>query len=224
MNAPLELVIFDCDGTLVDSQHMIWKALGRAFEIHRLDVPPVEETRRVVGLSLFTAVQNLMPGHGDDFIEQVVADYRTAFGQLRQENEQEPLFEGTGEMLDALDRAGYLMGIATGKSARGLQHTLASHNIAHHFSTIQTADGNPSKPSPVMLEKAMEEAGAEPENTVLIGDTSFDMTMAHAAGVYAIGVAWGYHEIPELLDSGADEIVDQMFLLSAIIQDHFGEH
>jgi phosphoglycolate phosphatase len=204
----LKLIVFDCDGTLVDSQHMILEAMIVAYLHHGLEKPSAESVRRIVGLSLFNAVKTMIPEHEDGFIEGVVDSYRDAFQDLRARDIEEPLYDGTKETLIGLDDRGFLLGVATGKSGRGLRHTLEIHDIGHHFVTIQTADGNPSKPHPEMLEKAMAEAGVLPKNTIMVGDTSFDMEMSKNAGVKALGVAWGYHPKEELYDTGAFDVLD----------------
>ena len=109
-------------------------------------------------------------------------------------------------VLDALAADGWQLGVATGKSDRGLALLLAHHGLADRFVTLQTADRHPSKPHPAMLEAAMAEAGAHPHMTVMIGDTSYDMAMARAAGVRAIGVTWGYHDEAALRAGGAHVI------------------
>ena len=97
-----------------------------------------------------------------------------------------------------------MLGVATGKSSRGLKSTLYTHDLQHQFDTLQTADLSNGKPDPEMLLKAISETGVEKERTVMIGDTSYDMEMARNAGTKAVGVTWGYHNIEELLDAGAD--------------------
>ena len=118
----------------------------------------------------------------------------------------EPLFPGIRELLDTLRAGGWDLGVATGKSQRGLEHCLATHGLTGHFVTLQTADFHPSKPHPAMLEAALAEAFASAQDAVMIGDTSYDMLMAQAAGVRAIGVAWGYHPSEELLAAGAEAV------------------
>ena len=203
-----KLIVFDCDGTIVDSQHMILAAMAHACGKHGFQKPDDETVRRVVGLSLFNAVKAMLPEHTDDTIEKVVADYRDAFQDLRLSNMEEPLYGGAREAFVELEDKGFLLGIATGKSGRGLRKTIENHSIANHFVTIQTADGNPSKPHPEMLEKAMLEAGAAPHNTIMIGDTSFDMEMSCNAKVKPLGVSWGYHPSAELTAAGACAVAD----------------
>lgn len=205
-----KLALFDCDGTLVDSQANICTAVEQAFDAHALTRPPRSAIRRIVGLSLVEAMAALLPG-ADNAKHQAIAEaYRTAFLRLRSAGTmgEEPLYHGIVETLETLAATGWAMGVATGKSDRGLAHILAHHGIAHHFITLQTADRHPSKPHPSMIDTAMADAGAAPETTVMIGDTSFDMAMARAAGARAVGVAWGYHPADELRAAGAHVIVD----------------
>lgn len=198
------LALFDCDGTLVDSQHNICLCMEDAFSRAGLVVPDRHAIRRIVGLSLFQAVHRLMPNAQEALIEQVAEDYKTAFQRLRGKGlVEEPLFDGIAAALDALEADGWLLGVATGKSDRGLLHCLETHGIRHRFITLQTADRHPSKPHPSMVHEAMAEAGAAPETTVMIGDTSFDMAMGVAAGARSLGVDWGYHEPHDLHEAGA---------------------
>lgn len=203
------LALFDCDGTLVDSQANICLAMEDCFTRHALPVPPRESTRRVVGLSLVEAVRALHPAGRPDQHVAMAEDYKLAFQRLRGRGlVVEPLFDGILDVIDALDGDGWMLGVATGKSDRGLRHCLDHHGIADRFVTLQTADRHPSKPHPSMAVQALADAGAHPGNSVMIGDTSFDIGMAKAAGMVAIGVAWGYHDRDELFDEGADHVAD----------------
>lgn len=203
----IRLAVFDCDGTLVDSEANIGTAMDACFAEAGLAAPPRAATKRVVGLSLFEAMQVLHPEGDDAFHDRLAQDYKSCFQRLRAEGMvEEPLFDGIAQAIDALDRDGWLLGVATGKSDRGLELALAGHDLRRRFMTLQTADRHPSKPHPSMLEQAMRDAGAAPADTVMIGDTSYDIRMAHAAGVRAIGVAWGYHEAEELFAAGADAV------------------
>ncbi|HEX8389182.1 MAG TPA: HAD-IA family hydrolase [Sphingomonas sp.] len=204
----VRLAIFDCDGTLVDSQANICRAMERAFGLHALEPPPRAAIRRIVGLSLVEAVRALIPRADPDLHHRLAGDYKLAFQTLRAEDrlDPEPLFDGVAATLDALRDAGWTLGVATGKSDRGLRLILEHHAIADRFVTLQTADRHPSKPDPSMALAAMEEAGAEAAASVVIGDTAFDMAMARAAGARAVGVAWGYHDLPELMNAGAEVV------------------
>jgi phosphoglycolate phosphatase len=203
------LALFDCDGTLVDSQASICLAMEHCFMGRKLEPPTRETIRRTVGLSLVEVVARLLP-EADNALHQAMAeDYRRSYFMLRTEGriEDEPLYEGIIDAIETLDANGWLLGVATGKSDRGLLRVLDAHGLRHRFITLQTADRHPSKPHPSMIETAIAEAGAGPETTVMIGDTSFDMAMARAAGTHAIGVAWGYHAADELTAAGARLVV-----------------
>lgn len=213
------LAIFDCDGTLIDSQASICRAMATTFVEAGLRAPPATAVRRVVGLSLAELVAVLLPD-GDDALHQAItARYRVTFQRMRARGEVlEPLFDGIATVLDRLTVAGWLLGVATGKSDRGLAHALATHGLTDRFVTLQTADRHPSKPHPAMVEAAMSEAGVVPDQTVVIGDTSFDIEMAHAAGARAIGVGWGYHPVAELRRAGAHTVVAHPLDLIAVLE------
>lgn len=201
------LAVFDCDGTLVDSQHSICTAMIRAFEGEKLIAPDRLTILSVVGLSLPLAMERLLPEADAAYHHLLSESYKSAFQALRRENAvSEPLYPGIVDLVRQLDADGWLLGVATGKSDRGLKLCLEHHGLHRHFVTLQTADRHPSKPHPSMLLTAMADAGASPESTVMIGDTSFDIDMAVGAGVRALGVGWGYHPPAELIAAGAEAV------------------
>ena len=201
------LALFDCDGTLIDSQSNICLAMEQAFVLSRLAAPPRASVRRIVGLSLVEAVAELLPEGNRALHAHIAADYKRAFQGMRAKGlVDEPLFDGIAELLEQLLDDGWLLGVATGKSDQGLAHVLENHKLSGHFITLQTADRHPSKPHPSMVQAAMKDAQCEPETTVVIGDTSYDIAMALNAGVRAVGVAWGYHPPLELTRAGAHAI------------------
>jgi phosphoglycolate phosphatase len=218
-NTPIRLAVFDCDGTLVDGQHAIIAAMGAAWEAFGLPGPDPEAVRRVVGLPLITAIAKLLPtAHEEDHVT-LSRHYREAFHELRQgPDHHEPLYPGVTEALDALEDSGFLLGVATGKSRRGLEATLARHGLEARFVTLQTGDRGPGKPSPDMLLQAMAEVAAGPQTTVMIGDTVYDMEMARSAGAFAIAVSWGYHPSEELRAAGATEIVGAFAEIPAVAE------
>ncbi|GER04918.1 haloacid dehalogenase [Iodidimonas nitroreducens] len=211
------LAVFDCDGTLVDSQHVIISAMRMAFAANDRAAPSDAQIRQIVGLSLPEAMTALLQGGAkitadrdpDPALPGLLADaYKQAFVDLRARDghRQEPLYPGIKSTLDHLRNEGVLLAVATGKSIRGLNSILAHHNLADYFISLQTADTHPSKPHPSMLLAAMDEAGMAPEKTILIGDTSYDILMARAAGAWGLGVSWGYHATADLLAAGAHAI------------------
>lgn len=206
----LKLVVFDCDGTLVDSQHMIVAAMNRAFSTHSLTLLPREKVLSIVGLSLEEAIAKLLPQEDSATVSLVKESYRQAFFHLREDPSlHEPLFPGAKETLDLLAaRDDVLLGVATGKSQRGLRSILELHDIRDHFMTLQTADTHPSKPHPSMMHQAMKDAGVAADQTVVFGDTSYDIVMGVESGAQAVGVSWGYHDRGELVSHGASHVLD----------------
>jgi phosphoglycolate phosphatase len=210
------LALFDCDGTLVDSQHAICAAMDQCFAEAGLAAPARKRTRAVVGLSLLEAMRAMVP-EGDESQHAALAEgYKRAFRALRERGDlEEPLYDGIADLLATLADEGWLLGIATGKSDRGLALCLERHGLAGAFVTLQTADRHPSKPDPSMIHAAMAEAGSGPAATIMIGDTSYDMAMARAAGAAAIGAGWGYHDHASLLRAGAHHIAKTPAMVAA---------
>ncbi len=206
----LKLVIFDMDGTLMDSQAFILMAMERAFETAGHALPSQDEVMATIGLSLGQVVARLLPGLDADETRQMARHYEQTFLDLRAELGGEvktPLYPGARAELERLHRVDeVLMGVATGKSRQGLDHAYAAHDLGHFFLTSQTADNHQSKPHPSMLLQALSETGAEAAGAVMIGDTEFDMEMGRAAGFATIGVSWGYHPVSRL--GAADIIID----------------
>jgi phosphoglycolate phosphatase len=215
------LVVFDVDGTLVDSQHLIHAAMAEAFDAGGHPLPAREAVLGVVGLSLHEAMVTLAP-HLPEAETLLLADrYRDSFVAQRARGGEAafaPLYPGA---LDALGRLGAapatLLGVATGKARRGLDHLFECFPIGHLFATMQTADGHPSKPHPSMLLAALAETGAPAERGVMVGDTEFDVVMGRAAGMATVGVAWGYHPRARLEAAGADIIIDDFAELDAAL-------
>ncbi|MEQ1499702.1 MAG: HAD-IA family hydrolase [Novosphingobium sp.] len=198
------LALFDCDGTLVDGQHGVVHAMEAAFTQLGQPAPDRHQVRRIVGLSLPQAIRMLLPDASEDLRADLDAAYRQIFRSNRESGQLvEPLYDGIADLIGQLAAQGWVLGVATGKSQRGLEHCLASHGITAQFATLQTADAHPSKPHPSMIDAALAETGVSRERCVMIGDTQFDMAMAVNAGVRALGVDWGYHSVEELFDAGA---------------------
>ena len=215
-----KLAIFDCDGTLVDSGATIRSALEQAFGSLGLECPPLAVSRKVIGLSLMESMAVLAPDSDHSALTQA---YKEAFFAMRGAGQvEEPLFDGIVELLDALEADGWLLGVATGKTDRGLRYCLESHGLAGRFVSLQTADRNPSKPHPAMALAAMAEVGADPHRTIFVGDTGWDMGCARNAGVGGIGAGWGYHEVEELIANGAHGIATAPDGVAALADDWIG--
>ena len=221
---PLKLAVLDCDGTIVDSKTAIVTSMTAAFVNVDLAPPKPEEIVRIVGLNLADAMDVLLQGQKPEKVPTLVDAYREVATQHRAGGQWEnPLYPDAKEVIQALNASGWLLGVATGKSKRGLDAVFDTHEIGHHFVTVQTSDIGPGKPAPDMLYRALRETGVEARNTVMIGDTTFDMEMAVNAGVSAIGVSWGYHTDKDLLAAGARVIVHGFRDLPGALESTIGE-
>ena len=220
MNDPLRLVIFDVDGTLIDSQAFIIAAMRHAFEAAGREPPTDQATLEIVGLSLPQAIARLAPDVPEPDVHRLADLYKQSFVKLRQETGGEamaPLYPGTREALVRTEATGALLGVATGKARRGLDHALDGHDIRHLITVSQTADDAPSKPHPGMVQNCLRDAGVDEADAVMIGDTEFDIQMARSAGVRAIGVSWGYHQTDRLWAAGAETVIDHWDHLDAAL-------
>ena len=221
-NPRLELVIFDCDGTLVDSRRMISTAMQRACVACGFDAPSDAEVLQHVGLPLTVVVANTLPAANSDQVEDVAQSYRDAFRAIRESREiHEPLYPGTLELLDLLGEHGIRLAVATGKSRRGLHSTLDLHQIGERFVTLRTNDDARGKPDPDMVLQILGETGVAPENAIVVGDTSFDIEMSRNAGVVPVGVSWGNHPPERLTAAGAAVVLGHFNELAGWIADEF---
>jgi phosphoglycolate phosphatase len=214
----MRLVVLDVDGTLVDSQNTIVAAQRQAFAACGLHAPTRERSLSIVGLSLKEAFTVLVGSEGP--VEALADSYRDAFRQIASDPDHcDPLFEGCCDLVrDLAEAPDVVLGIATGKSRRGVERILARHGWEGVFATIQTADDAPSKPDPSMLLQAMRETGIDAGLTTMVGDTTFDMAMARNAEVAGIGVAWGYHPVADLIEAGAYAIATDVAALASLLR------
>lgn len=204
------LILFDVDGTIVDSQNIIFEGFARTFAKLERPAPRREDVLQIIGRSLPEASATLLGlEESDPLVAEAVVAYKAAFQDLRRIAESyEALYPQARETIDALRaRSDVILGIATGKSKRGVRAIIDAHGFDGIFTTIQTADDHPSKPHPSMIVTAMAETGISPDRTLMIGDSSYDMLMARSAGVTALGVSWGYQAVDQLNAAGAHEIV-----------------
>lgn len=220
----MKLIIFDMDGTLIDSQALIVSTMQEAFAAQGLDRPQDAACRDVIGLSLEMALGRVSGLEGDA-VDTLAQQYRKSFRERAQTDfyAQEALYPGAAQTVTNLaQQSDVLLGVATGKSLHGVERVLGGHDLLHHFITRQTPDNNPSKPHPGMLHTAMGETGAQAHETAMIGDTVFDIEMAVAAGCAAIGVSWGYHGVGDLKAAGAVDIVDNFDELDNLLAEFGG--
>ena len=215
----LKLVVFDCDGTLVDSQDAIFQSMSRAFKKYGLPNLSRASVRRIVGLSLPTAISLLLPEVDSVLVKKLHYAYSDEWQRMRTSgNLEEPLFPGALEAINAAQEAGWLLGVATGKSYKGLIETLSYYEILDKFCTLQTSDKvKLVKPNPEMIFAALSETSIDKSNAVMIGDTTFDIDMAMNAGIRSIGVNWGYHGATELMECGALCVINEFHELQSAL-------
>lgn len=208
-NARNMLVVFDVDGTLLDSAHAIVAAMTEAYVSHGLTAPSRQSIVGVVGLSVAEAVAELSREQPDHPLEALGTAFKTSFNRgLAHAPEQSGLYDGAAEIIATLARReDVLLGLATGNSRKGVERFVTRFALEGVFAATQCADDAPSKPHPAMLHQAAVEAGVGAADMVMIGDTSFDIEMARNAGARAIGVSWGYHAPDRLLAAGAERVL-----------------
>lgn len=197
MGSDLQLIVFDWDGTLMDSEARIVACIQAAIGDLGLEPREASAIRNIIGLGLREAIENLYPGCGEPLQERMSAAYRHHF--LEANPTPSRLFEGAAATVAALHEAGYLLAIATGKGRRGLDRALRETELGRLFHATRCADETLSKPDPLMLRQIMEEVAVEPEQTLMVGDTEYDMLMARQAGSAALAVSYGVHAPERLL-------------------------
>lgn len=221
------LVVFDVDGTLIDSKKVIIKAMKQSYKDVGLVEPSEARVLSIVGLSLPEAMRGITPEIDEETVAALVEAYRAGFIKNRSQGQGEasvPLYPGARDCLKRLNnRPDTVLGAATGKARRGLDVAINAHDLHGLFATLQTADFHPSKPHPSMLEAASSETGIKAQQGVMIGDTSFDMEMGKSAGFSTIGVAWGYHDL-DRLSAHADVIVEHFDQIDEAVDSLLGQN
>lgn len=190
-----ELIVFDWDGTLMDSAGMIVACVQAAARDLGLVPPTDDRARHIIGLGLRDALRHALPDLPEERYGELAERYRHHY---LSQDDQLRLFEGAADLVDTLARKGHLLAVATGKSRRSLERAMAGSGLESYFLATRCADECRSKPHPQMLEELMAELGATPDATLMIGDTTHDVLMAHNAGVAAVAVGYGAHPVPDL--------------------------
>ena len=207
----MKLILFDCDGTLVDSVRHIHDCMVQTFQQCGQALPSEVETRSIIGLSLNQAIAKLLKRDVDEEISQITANYKQNYTEMRSRQLlQAPLYQGVYDLVRALAlQEKYILGIVTGNSRRGVRHVFDQHGLEEYFYVVRTADDCPSKPDPAMVLESCGYSGIDPSDTLIIGDAIYDMQMANNAKAKAVGVSWGYHSVSDLRDHGAHYILNK---------------
>lgn len=215
---PLRFAVFDLDGTLIDSAASIVQGVLACWSACGFPELDPEDARRIIGLPWEESVLSLLPGAGEKEFT-MIRDYHDEVrrGVRTRPPVSENAFPGALDTLDLLEEAGYLLGVVTSRTGGRLQELFEKHGLHGRFLTYKTADMGPGKPNPHLLLEAMGDVGVTPEQTVMVGDTTFDILMAVNAGVSSVGVSWGVHEVDELHEAGAHHVVGEFHELPPII-------
>ncbi len=204
----MRLAVWDVDGTLVDSRSSIFRAAVEAANVIGVEPPTYSDVRAIVGISLFEALQQMRPDLDQATVQAYTDEFKNAFLRFHDDPDfTEGLYVGATDSIRRLKDDGWFIGMATGQSRRGVERNLDLHGWRDLFDITFCADDGPSKPHPHMLECNMKALGLDPHQTVMIGDTTHDITMARRAKVHALGVSWGFHTPEELEAAGAHRIV-----------------
>ncbi|QTH71805.1 HAD-IA family hydrolase [Pseudoalteromonas xiamenensis] len=209
-----KLVIFDWDGTIMDSIDKIVNSLQLAASSCGVDVPNAEQAKSIIGLSLDIAVQTLFPNHESKW-QALSEAYKHQFKYL--DSTPTPLFENVEQVLAALKKSGVMLAVATGKSRAGLDRMMEQSGLGHLFSTSRTADEAQSKPHPQMLHDILAELNIEAADAVMVGDTIIDMELAANANIAAIGVTMGVDKRERLASKHPIAVVDNYLELATVL-------
>jgi phosphoglycolate phosphatase len=212
------LAIFDVDGTLIDSRSSILRAAVEAAHAVNIDPPTYDQVRAIVGISLDEALRTMRPDLDDATHVRFAQGFREAYIDFHADPDfKDDLYEGAQATLEALKAEGWLIGMATGNSRRGVNRFIQSHGWEGIFDATWCADDGPSKPHPAMVLGNLDDLGLQPHQAVMIGDTNHDILMGRNANVFSIGVSWGFHTVEEIKAAGAHEIVHDFAGLKRVL-------
>jgi phosphoglycolate phosphatase len=217
MTKRYDLIVFDWDGTVMDSTAVIATSIQSACRDLGLPIPSDEDARHVIGMGLLQALQHAVPSAPVHMHEPLADRYRHYF--LAQD-QSIPLFDGAAETIAELHAAGHLLAVATGKSRKGLERVMDSSGLRGYFHASRTADETFSKPHPAMLLELMDELGMPPEKVLMVGDTTHDLQMAINAGVDAVGMTYGAHPEDQLRELKPLALLDDFHELRKWFKTH----
>jgi len=189
-------IVFDWDGTLMNSISKIVETMQSTASYLGLPVPDFDQAKNVIGISLLPSLKQLFNIQDDKIATQLIDTYKKHFKEHAQISS--PLFNGAIELLEKLKQQGYILAVATGKGRQGLEHNWHHSNTKHFFSASRTADDAQSKPSPDMLQQILCELNLSADQVLMVGDTTYDLTMAEAIDMDRIGVSFGVHSVNTL--------------------------
>ncbi len=210
-----DLIIFDWDGTIIDSQAHIIHCMQSAIADQQLPVPAEQDIRHIIGLSLPRAIETLFPNIDASQVEQVADNYRQHF--FADSTEASELFAGVAEVIQDLHAQGYYLAVATGKGRRGLDIALEKTGLQPYFHITRCADETRSKPDPKMLDEILTDLDLQSSQAVMVGDTSYDMDMARNIKMDSIAVTYGMHDHQVLLDSHPTHCIDSIDQITQIV-------
>jgi phosphoglycolate phosphatase len=203
-----ELLIFDWDGTLMDSEARIVSCVEAAVRDLEMPVPDTQAISNIIGLGLKEAVHQLFPNGDDQLHLQIAARYRVHFFSDKEAPSQ--LFDGVRETLQELADRGHILAVATGKGRQGLDYALETTGLGAFFHLTRCADETFSKPHPEMLNQILELSGMDPHQALMIGDTEYDLEMAVNAGISSLGVTYGVHAADRLRKHNPLDCIDDI--------------
>jgi phosphoglycolate phosphatase len=212
MSKRYDLIVFDWDGTVMDSTAIIAGSIQSACRDLDLTIPDDETARHVIGLGLMQALRHAVPDAPEEMYEPLVARYRHHF---LSQDQTIPLFDGARETIAELHEAGYALAVATGKNRAGLQRALEVTGMTRYFHATRTAEQTFSKPNPAMLFELMDELAVSAERTLMVGDTTHDLLLAQNAGVDVVAVGHGAHPAEQLLALQPLALLDDFIQLRA---------
>ena len=221
-----KLIIFDWDGTLMDSQAKIVNCMQTAAECCNLARPSDEAVKHIIGISLLPAIKMLFELSDTHKDEQLALRIRDAYKDIYLQQDQTPcpLFAGVDSMLKDLQQQGFKMAVATGKARRGLQRAWDNTGTEAYFIASRTADDAQSKPSSDMLEQLLDELNVPVQQAIMVGDTSYDIQMAKHLNMHSVAVTYGVHDVVQLQTQSPSFIVDSIAELHRLLTEptHFG--